>query len=159
MFRTLFLLAFLVQMCSGGQSTSTPTQSPSSGIELDYVGTLSFVDNQNTVSTIDIALADNDITRSQGLMDVRSMKEDGGMLFIFDVQERQNFWMANTPLPLDLIFADENQNIVHVHHNAVPFSRSGIDSIYPAKYVIEVNAGYALRYDIKSGMTFNYMLN
>lgn len=154
---TLFAL-ILFQMCSGAEKTPEVGNS-SNGRELVYVGTLNFVDTGSIVSTIDIALAANDETRAQGLMDVRSMKDDGGMLFIFDVQERQNFWMANTPLPLDLIFADENFRIVHIHQNAVPFSRSGIDSMEPAKYVIEVNAGYSLKHDLRAGMTFNYTLN
>jgi uncharacterized membrane protein (UPF0127 family) len=81
------------------------------------------------------------------------------MLLIFDTQEQLNFWMANTPLPLDLIFANQSMKIVHVHHNAMPFSTSGIDSVYPAKYVIEVNAGYAIQYDLRAGMSFNYTLN
>lgn len=159
MAKSLLLIAFLLQMCSGSQSESTAKNTPPSGRQLEYVGSLNFLDNDVVVSSIEIALADDDKTRELGLMDVRSMKQDGGMLFIFDTQERQNFWMANTPLPLDLIFADESLQIVHVHHNAVPFSRGGIDSIYPAKYVIEVNAGYAVRYDLRAGMTFNYTLN
>lgn len=159
MTKTLILLALLLQMCTGSQTETNADNSTSYGRQLQYVGTLSFNDGQETISTIDIALANDDMTRAQGLMDVRSMKENGGMLFIFETQERQNFWMANTPLPLDLIFADESMQIVHVHHNAVPFSRSGIDSIFPAKYVIEVNAGYAVRYDLRAGLTFNYTLN
>lgn len=158
MYKSLILIALFIQMCSGSTPESTVETPPSSGRQLDYVGSLSFLDNEQIVSSIDIALADDDMSRAQGLMDVRQMKQDGGMLFIFDVQERQNFWMANTPLPLDLIFADEAKQIVHVHHNAVPFSKSGIDSMYPAKYVIEVNAGYAVQYDLRAGMTFNYTL-
>lgn len=159
MAKLLLFLAFLLQMCSGSQPEATSTTTPTTGRQLDYVGSLSFIDNDKTISTIDIALADDDMSRSQGLMDVRSMKEDGGMLFIFDAQERQSFWMANTPLPLDLIFADESFQIVHVHHNAVPFSRGGIDSVYPTKYVIEVNAGYAVKYDLRAGMSFSYTLH
>lgn len=156
--KVLILLVFLFQMCSGAQRDTNTDSTTSTGRELQYVGNLSFLDGDDVISTIEIALANDDMTRAQGLMDVRSMKQDGGMLFIFDTQERQNFWMANTPLPLDLVFADEAFQIVHVHHNAVPFSRTGIDSIYPAKYVIEVNAGYALKYDLRAGMTFNYNL-
>jgi len=159
MTKSLLLLALMLQMCSGSQTGSTTENPPPTGRQLEYVGSLNFLDNDMVISSIEIALADDDMTRSQGLMDVRSMKQDGGMLFIFTAQERQSFWMANTPLPLDLIFADVSLQIVHVHHNAVPFSKSGIDSMYPAKFVIEVNAGYAVRYDLRAGMTFNYTLN
>jgi uncharacterized protein len=158
MSRLLLIFVLFFQLCSGSQTVPASTQISTPGRQLVFKGTLSFVDVDRTISKIDIALADDDMSRSQGLMDVRSMKDDGGMLFIFDVQERQSFWMANTPLPLDLIFADENFNIVHIHHNAAPYSRSGIDSLEPAKYVIEVNAGYAVKNDLRAGMTFTYSL-
>ncbi|HAC16094.1 MAG TPA: DUF192 domain-containing protein [Bacteroidetes bacterium] len=151
-----FVSAFIFNVCSP-KIESTPVQS--AGRNLDFVGTLDFVDETSSViSTIDIAVADDDMTRSQGLMDVRELKSDGGMLFIFEAETRQSFWMANTPLPLDLIFVDMDKKIVHIHQNATPFSQSGIDSVNPAMYVVEVNAGYAVNHDLKPGQTisFNY---
>ena len=148
--------AFFLNVCSPKVES---TQPQNTGRTLEFVGTLDFVDETaNIISTIDIAVADNDMTRSQGLMDVRELKSDGGMLFIFEAETRQSFWMANTPLPLDLIFVDMDKNIVHIHQNATPFSKNGIDSVNPAMYVVEVNAGYALNYDLKVGQTisFNY---
>jgi uncharacterized protein len=160
MIKYVSLLAILLQLCSGSnQKQSDEVHTNTIGRDIDFVGELRFHEAENDLVTIDIALADNDMSRSQGLMDVRFLKPDGGMLFVFDVQERLNFWMASTPLPLDLIFADENKSIVHIHHNAIPFSRQGIDSMVPAKYVIEVNAGFALTYDIKPGNTFSYTIH
>lgn len=127
------------------------------GKTLDFIGKLDFVDESDSIiSSIDIAIADDDMTRSQGLMDVRELKPDGGMLFIFDAETRQSFWMANTPLSLDLIFVDMDKKIVHIHQNATPFSKSGIDSVNPAMYVVEVNAGYAMKHDLKIGHSITY---
>ena len=89
-------------------------------------------------------------------MDVRNLETSQGMLFIFDRQEVQSFWMANTPLPLDLLFADENRTIVHIHTNARPYSRIQSHRSNPAKYVVEVNAGYAMARDLQVGHTISY---
>jgi uncharacterized membrane protein (UPF0127 family) len=103
------------------------------------------------ISSIDIAVADTPELRNLGLMDVRTLPWNSGMLFIFAQQERLSFWMANTPLPLDLLFVNSDYQIVHIHHNAQPFSQQQIDSVHPALYVVEVNGGYAVRNDIVEG--------
>ncbi len=128
-----------------------------SGRQINYTGTLSFLDSSGSILTsIDIAVADTEELRSLGLMDVRNLKQDGGMLFIFPEEERRSFWMANTPLPLDLIFVNNNLEIVHVHQNARPFSQQSIDSVYPALYVIEVNAGFTVSNDLQPGQLVSF---
>lgn len=141
-------------MCASEQKDSIPSQ----GRQIEFRGTLEFLADTTVIASIDIAVADDEMSRAQGLMDVRELKSDGGMLFVFDYNDRLNFWMANTPLPLDLIFVNSSLQIVHIHHNATPFSQHGIDSIYPAMYVVEVNAGYAMRYDLQPGqfISFSY---
>jgi hypothetical protein len=61
--------------------------------------------------------------------------------------------MANTPLSLDIIFANSDFEIVRIHRNTQPYSSRSIESGRPAKYVVEVNAGYAVNHDIREGMT------
>lgn len=153
-----FIILILLFQISCGSERNEGTAN-SSGRIPEFIGNLQFLaENDDTISTIDIALADDDESRALGLMDVRSLKQDGGMLFVFPGEQRQNFWMANTPLPLDLIFVNSRLEIVHIHHNARPFSQQGIDSNYPAMYVVEVNAGYAIQYDLQAGhkISFNY---
>lgn len=153
--RAIILLSLMfLNMCVSEQKDSVAVQ----GRQIEYRGTLEFLNDTTVISKIDIAVADDEMSRSLGLMDVRDLKHDGGMLFVFNDNDRLSFWMANTPLPLDLIFVNSNLQIVHIHHNATPFSQQGIDSVYPAKYVVEVNAGYAMRYDLQPGqfISFNY---
>ena len=54
-----------------------------------------------------IKIADNDETRARGLMFVRDMPEDSGMLFIHDQQEPVAYWMKNTYIALDILYFDE----------------------------------------------------
>lgn len=97
-------------------------------------------------------MADDTSERNHGLMDVRDLPQSKGMLFIFEKNEPRSFWMANTPLPLDIIFVNTDGEIVRIHHSTQPFSEENYTSGQPAKYVIEVNAGYCISHDIQEGM-------
>jgi uncharacterized membrane protein (UPF0127 family) len=122
------------------------------GRTLTYERSVSFLDaSGDTLTTIDVALADNDKKRSQGLMDVRNLPSDKGMLFIFDENQPRSFWMANTPLSLDIIFVNADFEIVRIHNNAKPYSEKSFASEKPAKYVIETNGGFCIAHDIQEG--------
>ncbi|WP_158551487.1 DUF192 domain-containing protein [Rhodohalobacter sp. SW132] len=119
---------------------------------LEYETTITFLNERgNEISEIEAAVADDDASRSQGLMDVHSLPVDAGMLFIFDDNQQRNFWMASTPLSLDIIFVNEEYEIVRIHRNTSPYSQESIPSELPSKYVVEVNAGYTMRHDINEG--------
>lgn len=115
-------------------------------------GELTFLDKENNfLAKIDIEIADTEEKRTQGLMFRSSMKETQGMLFIFDKEEMQAFWMKNTMIPLDMIFVNAKKEIVNVRANARPYDLSSYTSTAPAKYVVEVNGGFCKRHGIKSG--------
>jgi uncharacterized membrane protein (UPF0127 family) len=86
------------------------------------------------------------------------MNEDEGMLFIFDAEERQSFWMKNTHIPLDIIFVNNEKTIVHIAENCEPYSLKPIPSFEYAKYVVEVNGGYARKHGIKVGSEIVFTL-
>lgn len=102
-------------------------------------------------SEFKVAIADTDKKRKEGLMFVKNMSEFNGMLFVFDEPQILYFWMKNTYISLDLLFVDENMNIVSIFEKSTPLSEKSISSIKPAKYVIELNAGVVSDYQIKSG--------
>jgi uncharacterized protein len=116
-------------------------------------GELRFVDGKTSkvLNTIEIEVADNDAEREQGLMYRDTMAENTGMLFLMETEEPQSFWMKNTILPLDILFADSDHRIVSIHKNCKPYSLDQIESGKPALYVVEVNAGYTDKYGIKVG--------
>lgn len=142
---------FLLAACSQPEERSEETDTPR---ELEYVSSVSFITEEGEIATtIDVAIADDDNTRNLGLMDVQNLPEDSGMLFIFDDEQPRSFWMANTPLPLDIIYANANHEIVRIHRNTTPYSNESFVSGEPAMYVVEVNAGFTRRYDITEQMT------
>lgn len=102
--------------------------------------------NLATVSKLDldkveIAKTSEEIQR--GLMFRNQLCEKCGMLFVMPNANVQNFWMKNTLVPLDIIFIGEDYRVVSIAENTTPLSTENIPSEGLAKYVLEVNAGYA----------------
>jgi hypothetical protein len=80
-----------------------------------------------------------------------SLAKDSGMLFIFPTPKRAKFWMKNTKIPLDIIWMNTQLKVVHIKHNATPFSTESLISPTEAKYVLEINAGMAQSLGLKIG--------
>jgi uncharacterized membrane protein (UPF0127 family) len=114
-------------------------------------GELTFITKEGKNIKIDIEIAKTDGERSQGLMYRQMMGEMQGMLFLFDKQEPQSFWMKNTFIALDILYVNEQKEIVSITKMAQPKSESPIPSGQPAIYVVEVNGGFCDRQQIKEG--------
>jgi uncharacterized protein len=89
--------------------------------------------------------------RARGLMFRKQLPQSQGMLFIFDTEEIQSFWMENTYIPLDMIFIDAKLEVVGVVENAAPLTRTSRKVDTPSLYVLEVNAGFARQHGIGKG--------
>lgn len=147
--------AFLIYYLTSGtseKSSNTNQLKNMSAIKFSKQGELTFNSAVGKyISQIDIEIAEDDSRRAEGLMFRVDMKENQGMLFVFPESRIQSFWMENTFISLDIIFADADGKIVTIHKNTEPFSRKSIASDEPAKYVVEVLAGYADRHNLKEG--------
>lgn len=121
-------------------------------------GTLAFLKQgtMDTVRIIDIEIAETPDELSQGLMYRTSISDKIGMLFIFERSEKKQFWMKNTKVSLDIMFANENYEIVTIYKYTTPYSEASLPSYKEAKYVIEVGGGFTKRYDITEGDKFNF---
>ncbi len=121
-------------------------------------GELTFSDSLGNLKVkIDIEIADNDFERQLGLMNRKSMKENQGMLFIFPFERMQSFWMRNTLISLDMIFVNKDKKIVTIHKYTKVLSDQSYPSSEPAKYVVEVNAGFTDKYNIQVGDRIDWM--
>jgi len=121
-------------------------------------GELEFIksDKKTEIKKIDIELAENDDERMQGMMYRKTMDDGKGMLFIFQQEEPQSFWMKNTIMPLDIIYVNSRKEIVKIFKNTTPFSEKSLPSEKPATYVVEVGGGFTDRYGIKEGDLINF---
>ncbi len=68
------------------------------------------------------------LKESRDLMYRKSMDDTKGMLFIFQKEEPQSFWMKNTVIPLDIMFVNSKKEIVKIFKNTIPFSENSLPS-------------------------------
>jgi uncharacterized membrane protein (UPF0127 family) len=99
--------------------------------------------------TVETALTPED--QARGLMFRESLPRMAGMLFVYDEERELGFWMRNTLIPLDMIFADATGRVVRVHENAEPLDETVIRSGEPALAVLEINGGMAADLGIGPG--------
>lgn len=113
-------------------------------------------DTKGNVSRFSVEVADDVAERAQGLMNRESMPRSAGMLFLYDRPQSVSFWMENTLIPLDMIFADDTGTVRHIHENAVPLDRTPIPGGDGILAVLEINGGLATRMGITEGAVLRH---
>ena len=98
-----------------------------------------------------VEVADDPAERSQGLMLRETMSLAAGMLFVYETPRRAQFWMKNTLIPLDMIFADAKGVVTRVHSDAIPEDLTSIDGGSGVRFVLEINGGLAAKLGIVPG--------
>jgi uncharacterized protein len=98
-----------------------------------------------------VEIAKDEASRARGLMDRRFMPADHGMLFEFEREAPEAFWMKDTYIPLDMIFISRSGVVTHIVANAEPLSERSIPSGPPCMAVLELNGGAAARIGLKVG--------
>ena len=96
---------------------------------------------------VDVEVSDKQTEHMLGLMYRRELDNDEGMLFVFPDEGIWSFWMKNTKIPLDILWLDEDGNVVHIEKNALPCKNEPCRVYRPeakAVYVLEVAANYTL---------------
>jgi len=105
---------------------------------------------------VSLEVAATPAERERGLMYRTSLAEGRGMLFVFDADGNQSFWMKNTLIPLDLLFIARDGTVVGIHANATPLSTANIAVGKPSRYVLEVPGGWAARHGISAGARVDF---
>ena len=110
------------------------------------------------VINVSAEVADEPEERQQGLMCRESVLEGTGMLFVYERESAQSFWMFNTYVPLDIVYIDADQEPINALTMAPCPRPEGLDdaawrsecadrsegygSEGPAQYALELPAGY-----------------
>lgn len=81
--------------------------------------------------------AKTDEEKRDGLQGVKNLAEDEGMIFYFDPPQRAEFWMHNTEVPLDIIYINEDQEVIEVYQGKP--NDDTLHSVEDVAYVVEVN--------------------
>lgn len=110
---------------------------------------------------INVEVVQKEEDLSRGLQLRKTLAPDTGMLFVFAKSRPYAFWMKDTLIPIDMIWMDSAQRIVHIEHHVPPCTQDPCPHYTPPKealYVLEVNAGYAETLGLKLGDTAEFRL-
>ena len=105
---------------------------------------------------LEVQIADTEPRKARGLMFQDTLPYDQGMLFVFDGPGERSMWMLNMQFNLDIIWFDQNGNVVEILKDVLPCktplevmscTSEGI-SADNAKYVLEVTSGFVDKFGI-----------
>jgi uncharacterized membrane protein (UPF0127 family) len=88
--------------------------------------------------------------QEHGLMFVRSLAPDQGMIFPYDPPQDASFWMKNTLIPLDMLFIRADGTIARIA-TAKPLDLSPVPAGEPIAAVLEIAGGRAAELRIREG--------
>ncbi len=103
------------------------------------------------LTRVSVEVARTPDERRQGLMYRESLQDNWGMVFLFERDEDQRFWMQNTLIELDMIFITSDMRVAGVVHRAVPKTTVQRGVGKPSRYVLEVVGGFAKKMGITAG--------
>jgi len=86
----------------------------------------------------DVAIADTPELRKEGLEPYSHLKEDEGMLFIFDDETTDYFTMKNCAIDLDIVFIDSEGEVIQVS-SVKAYDSKPVTCEEPYQFVLEVN--------------------
>ncbi|MBI2639182.1 DUF192 domain-containing protein [Candidatus Peregrinibacteria bacterium] len=99
-------------------------------------------------------VADSERERERGYMEREKVEEGKGMLFIFEDEAPRNFWMKNTLIPLDILYLNNQKEVVTIVENMEPCKVSqcpSYSSRQPAMYALELPAGFVKAHGVMVG--------
>jgi len=114
---------------------------------------------RGTIKIDDVALqvqvADTEPRRVRGLMFQDQLPYDQGMIFVFDEVGVYSIWMLNMQFSLDMIWFDQNGNIIHIEKD-VPPCKTALETMTcqsftpdgQALYILEVTSGFVDKFNI-----------
>lgn len=144
-----FLLALLLLATACTPQATEPQTGTVPGLDKSFeFGSLTVINDAGKTLEFDVYLATSPEQQRRGLMFVRNLPDDTGMLFIYEGEQTRSMWMKNTYIPLDMVFARADGTVTNVIADTVPHTLHSNTSSAPARYVLELNAGTARRLDI-----------
>ena len=99
-----------------------------------------------------VKLATTPEQQQQGLSNTSALEADNGMLFIFPRDGEYAFWMKDMNYSLDIIWIDSSGHVVYIAPDLSPQTYpQTFQSDKSARFVLEVNAGFAAQYGVRVG--------
>jgi uncharacterized membrane protein (UPF0127 family) len=114
---------------------------------------------ENNCFEVELAVTEEE--RAVGLMHREYLDQDKGMLFIFEEPGEYGFWMKNTLIPLDIVWIDENKEVIFIGKDIRSCKQEPCPSINPrkpTKFVLELNADTADKIGLEKGDKLEFNL-
>ena len=102
------------------------------------------------VAVVKAEIARTQEERSQGLMHRKKLPDGEGMLFVFERDAVQSFWMKNTLIPLSIAFITYDGRIVEIK-DMHPGNLNSVASSRSVRYALEVPQGWFSRAGVQNG--------
>ena len=97
--------------------------------------------------------------RVLGLSGRSTLKENQGMLFVFDETSQHGMWMKDMNFPIDIVWLASDFKIVSLEKNVLPQTWPKIyKSNTPSLYVLELNAGWLKKHNVKVGEYASFVI-
>jgi uncharacterized membrane protein (UPF0127 family) len=106
-----------------------------------------------------VEIARTQAEKERGLMYREKLSRGQGMLFINNEEGIYSFWMKNMRFPLDIIWLNNNFEVVFIAKNTQPCREKECLNIIPSKparYILEINAGETDRIGLQLGNKASY---
>ena len=142
-------LALLLLLASGGGPRLHAQQAPEDLARFPHSELA--VKSGKQLHKFRIWLADTSSRKQQGLMFVRDLPADRGMLFVNDQPYIASMWMKNTYVSLDMLFIGADGRINEIRARTIPHSLEIIAPRAPALAVLELKGGEAARRGLAVG--------
>jgi uncharacterized membrane protein (UPF0127 family) len=143
----LILIALGVSACAN----AAPPQSQAMPLDSFPKSTLEIATPDARLHKFNIWIAADSAHREQGLMYVKSLAPNAGMLFIYPSAHRLAMWMKNTYIPLDILFIRADGRVSSIEANTKPLSLDNIESKEDVIAVLELKGGTAASLNIRRG--------
>jgi len=86
----------------------------------------------------------------QGLMYLKSMPKDEGMVFLYDRPQQMSFWMRNCEFPQDIGFFDSEARLKEVFP-MYPHDERPVQSLGLRQFALEMNQGWYAQHGLRPG--------
>lgn len=143
---SLAVMALLLHGVAGHAQTETPPLEELSA----FPHTTLTISGSGGTHQFSLWVANTPAREEQGLMFVRELPADKGMVFSEPQPKVWNMWMKNTYVPLDMLFVGADGHVVKIAH-AIPHDESTVSSEVPVNGIIELQGGISDTLHIKVG--------
>lgn len=107
-----------------------------------------------------VQLATTDKARKEGLSGVEKLASNGGLLMVFEKDDKWGIWMKDMKIPLDIIWLDKDKKVTYIVTDAQP--ELGVEKTYTpledSRYVLELPTQSVKNAGIRIGSVATFIL-